>query len=57
MTQGTLAMFGARGLADAQQRALEYTRQLSEISSARLRARFLHEIVEQDPAAKRLMKC
>jgi hypothetical protein len=50
-------MFGARGLADAQQRALEYAQQLSEISSARLRARFLREVVDQDLAAKRLMKC
>ena len=57
MTQGTLTMFGARGLADAQQRALVYAQQLDEISNARLRARFLREVVDQDLAAKRLMKC
>jgi len=56
MSQGTLAMFGARGLLAAHERAAEYQRQIDEIVSARLRARFLREIVDRDPAAKRLMK-
>jgi hypothetical protein len=56
MTQADLSTFGARGLADAKQRALEYRRQLDEIVSPRLRRRFLNEIVDRDPTAKRLMR-
>jgi len=56
MTQVDLGAFGARGLMNAQARALEYRRQLSEIVSPRLRRRFLDEIVDRDPVAKRLMK-
>jgi hypothetical protein len=56
VSQVDLAAFGARGLADAQARALEYRRQLDEIVSARLRRRFLDEILDRDPVAKRLMK-
>ena len=55
MTRVDLATFGARGLADAAQRAREYRRQLDEIVSPRLRRRFLNEIVDRDPVAKRLM--
>jgi uncharacterized protein with GYD domain len=55
MSQGNLSMFGVRGLADAQQRAAEYRRQLDEIVSPRLRRRFLNDIAEYDMAAKRLM--
>ena len=56
MSQVDLGAFGARGLFDAQARALEYRRQLDEIVSPRLKRRFLDEIVAQDPVAKRLMK-
>jgi hypothetical protein len=56
MTQGDLSMFGIRGLANAQERALEYRRQLEDIVSPRLRRRFLNEIAEYDMAAKRLMQ-
>jgi uncharacterized protein with GYD domain len=55
MSQVDLGAFGARGLADAQQRAAEYKRQLDEIVSPRLRRRFLNDIAEYDMAAKRLM--
>ena len=55
MSQVDLGAFGARGLADAQQRAAEYKRQLDEIVSPRLRRRFLNEILDRDPVAKRLM--
>lgn len=49
MSQVDLGAFGARGMADARQRALEYQRQLGEIVSPRLRRRFLNEIVDRDP--------
>jgi hypothetical protein len=55
-SQRDLSAFGARGLLSAHERAAEYQRQLDEIVTARLRARFLHEIVDQDLAAKRLMR-
>ena len=55
MPQVDLGTFVARGLTDAKARALEYQRQLEEIVSARLRARFLEEISVNDPIAGRLM--
>lgn len=55
MPQVDLGAFGARGLTDAQARAREYRRQLEEIVSARLRARFLEEISVNDPVAGQLM--
>jgi hypothetical protein len=54
--QGNLSMFGVRGMANAQERALEYKKQLEEIVSPRLRRRLLNDIAEFDMAAKRLMK-
>jgi len=56
MSQADLSTFGARGLLDAQQRAAEYKRQLDEIVSPRLRRRFLNEVVDKDPAAKRALR-
>jgi hypothetical protein len=55
MTRVDLATFGVRGLFNAQERAVEYQKQLDEIVSPRLRRRFLEEILDRDPVAKRLM--
>jgi hypothetical protein len=55
MTRVDLATFGVRGLFNAQERAVEYQKQLDEIVSPRLRRRFLEDILDRDPVAKRLM--
>ena len=55
MTRVDLATFGARGLADAEERAAEYKCQLEGIVHARLKARFLEHIATFDPVARRLM--
>ena len=56
MSQGDLAMWGARGLQDAQTRAAEYKQQLAEIASVRLRKQFLNMISATDPEAVRIMR-
>lgn len=56
MTQRDLGAFGARGLANAEERARVYEQQLKEIHAGKLRRRFLNDLAEFDMAAKRLMK-